>query len=79
MEPRTSNFPSREAAYSFARDLAERVLWTAAQAGLGVLTVQANDWPLWIAVPIAAGLSTAKGFVAKQLARKGTASTAPGV
>ena len=79
MEPTPTRFPTRDQAYSFARDLAERVLWTAAQAGLGVLTVQANDWPLWIAVPIAAGLSTAKGFVAKQLARKGTASTASGV
>lgn len=66
-------------AYRFAYDLGERVLWTAAQAGIAVAVTETADLPLWLSVPIAAGLSAAKGFVAKQLARKGTASTAPGV
>lgn len=66
-------------AYSFAADALERAGWTAAQAGIGVLVVATADIPPWLAVPIATGLAVAKAFVARQLARKGTASTAPGV
>jgi hypothetical protein len=70
---------TRTQAERFALDLVERVGWTAAEAALGVLTVEAAGWPAWIAVPVGTGVAALKGIVAKHLGRKGTASTAPGV
>lgn len=58
-------------------DIAERVLWTAAQAGLGVVTVETFDLPPAWALVVAAGLSTLKGLVASKVGRAGSAATLP--
>lgn len=63
----------------FAKDLLERVLWTAAEAGLAVAVAAATDIKAAWAVPIAAGLSYVKGLVAKHIGNKDSASTAPSV
>lgn len=67
---------------SFARDLAERVLWTFVQAFLGTLTVAPIvdvDLPT-VKVAALAGaaavLSLLKGVAASRLGTPGTASTA---
>ena len=64
---------------SFITDWAERVAWTAAQAGLAAVSFEAWDLPLWSLPIIAAGLSAVKGFVAKQVGNPNSASTAPSV
>lgn len=51
----------------FYADAAERVFWTAVQGGLGAVSVAAFDLPLWALVPIAAGLSAVKAFVARHV------------
>ncbi|MFD3741572.1 hypothetical protein [Streptomyces sp. NPDC058629] len=56
-------------------DLAERSAWTGAQAALGLAVVELADIPVWWAAPVALALSSAKGWVAGRLGRKGTAST----
>lgn len=63
----------------FYRDAAERVLWTGAQAALGVVTVEAFDIPVGWAVLFAAAVATAKAFVAKQIGDPDSASTDPQV
>ncbi len=49
------------------RDLAARAAWTAAQAALGVVTVEALGLPIWLAAPAAMVLSAAKSWVATQV------------
>jgi hypothetical protein len=61
----------------FLLDLAERAGWTGAQAALGLVVVEVGDLPAWWAAPVALVAAAAKGWVAKQLGRKGTASTLP--
>jgi len=51
----------------WARDVAERMAWTAAQVALSAVVVTSWDLPQWSLVPIAAGLSWAKGVVAKHI------------
>lgn len=63
----------------YFKDLAERVGWTAAEAAVAVVAVEAGDWPLWIAVPVATGLAAVKGFIAKHVGRSESASTVPSV
>ncbi|MBT2379039.1 hypothetical protein J7E90_17195 [Streptomyces sp. ISL-111] len=58
-------------------DLGERAAWTGAQAALGLAVVELADVPVWWAAPVALALSSAKGWVAGRLGRKGTASTLP--
>ncbi|MEU3203580.1 hypothetical protein ABZ702_06785 [Streptomyces cyaneofuscatus] len=58
-------------------DLGERAAWTGAQAALGLVVVELADVPVWWAAPVALALSSAKGWVAGRLGRKGTASTLP--
>ncbi|WP_327180447.1 hypothetical protein OG599_35140 (plasmid) [Streptomyces sp. NBC_01335] len=58
-------------------DLAERAGWTGAQAALSLAVVELADVPVWWAAPVALALSSAKGWVAGRLGRKGTASTLP--
>lgn len=58
-------------------DLGERAVWTGAQASLGLVAAELADIPVWWAVPVALALSSAKGWVAGRLGRKGTASTLP--
>ena len=49
------------------RDLATRAAWTAVQAGLGVITVEALDVPVAWAVPLAWALSSIKSYVATKV------------
>lgn len=58
-------------------DIAERVLWTAAQGALGGITVELFDLPAIYAPLIMAGLAAVKGHVATKLGKLGTASTLP--
>lgn len=58
-------------------DIAERVLWTAAQAGIGAINVAVFDLPPAYAVLIAAVLSAVKGFIATKVGTTGTAATLP--
>ncbi len=62
----------------FARDLAERVFWTAVQAGLGLVTVEALHIPTVYVVPVAAALSWLKGQVAKHIGNRNSAALIPG-
>jgi hypothetical protein len=63
----------------FWRDLGERVFWTLAEAFLALIPWATLDLPAWSIPVVAAVVASVKGFVAKQISRKGTASTAPGV
>lgn len=63
----------------FYRDALERVIWTAVQAGLGVVSVELLNIDPVYGVVVAAVLATLKALVARQLGVQGTASTAPGV
>lgn len=57
-------------------DIAERVLWTAAQAALGVITAELLDVPVaWVPV-FAMTLSAVKSWVATRLGT-GSAATLP--
>lgn len=49
------------------KDLASRALWTAAQAGVAVVTVEALDVPLAYAGIAAAVLSAAKSWLATKV------------
>lgn len=63
----------------YYRDLLERVGWTAAQAGLGLVTVDALHIPVAYAAVVATLLAVAKGFVARHVGNGDSASTAKGV
>jgi hypothetical protein len=63
----------------FYRDLGERVFWTAAQAGLAVVSVQALGIPVAYVPLVALVLSAAKGYVARKVGNPDSASTAKGV
>jgi len=63
----------------YLKDLIERTVWTAAQAGLAVLAVNAADWENEWAIAIAAGLAVLKGIVARQVGDSNSASTVPSV
>lgn len=52
---------------SFRIKLAERVIWTAIQAGLGLITVEVFDLPGVYAPLIATALATLKGYVASKV------------
>jgi hypothetical protein len=58
-------------------DSLERVAWTAAEAAVGVLTVEQFDLPqAWVPV-IAVVLAALKAFVAGKVGNTSTASTLP--
>ena len=61
----------------WVRDVCERVGWTALQAALGVLTTNLTGLPVAYAVPVAAGLSALKGWVATQIGDPNSAATLP--
>jgi hypothetical protein len=63
----------------YALDLIERILATAAEAGIGVIVVESAGWPAWVAVPVGAGAAVVKGWVAKWVGNKDSASLASGV
>ena len=61
----------------YLTDLIERVLWTAAEAGIAYALVSiqgANDW--WV-IPVATCLAAIKGFVAKKIGDSNSAATLP--
>jgi len=63
----------------FYVDLGERVLWTAVQAGLSVVTVDQFDLnPIYLPI-IAAGLAVLKGYVASYIGNPNSASTTESV
>lgn len=64
---------------TYIRDLTERTLATAAQGAIAEVVVMSADWPQWVAVPLMAGLAVVKGWLAKYVGNKHSASTAPGV
>lgn len=49
------------------RDLAARAAWTALQAGVGVVTVEALGLPVWLAAPAAMALSAVKSWLATRV------------
>jgi predicted anti-sigma-YlaC factor YlaD len=65
----------------FWLDISERIAWTAAEAGVAILSTVQFDLPAGYVPVIAAVLAAAKGFVARHLvsASQDSASTAPGV
>ncbi|NYI04932.1 hypothetical protein [Allostreptomyces psammosilenae] len=62
---------------SFLLDLLERVGWTAAQAGVGVVAAETAGLETWWAVPIATLLAAVKGQIATRIGAPGTAATLP--
>lgn len=62
---------------TFYLKLAERVFWTAVQAGLGIVTVEALDVPVAYAGVIAAVLAVVKGFVARRVGNPQEPATLP--
>ncbi|MYU21275.1 hypothetical protein [Streptomyces sp. SID8352] len=62
---------------SFLLDLSERAGWTGAQAALGLVAVELADLNVWWAAPVALVAAAAKSWAARQVGRKGTASTLP--
>ncbi len=61
--------------WPFWKDFGERVGWTAAQAAVALVSVEALDLPGWSIPLAAAGLAALKAFVARQIGDEGTAST----
>jgi len=59
----------------FWKDLLERVLWTAVQAAAGAVAVYVTGLPYGWAAVAAAALSAGKGFAARKLGDRDSAST----
>jgi hypothetical protein len=49
------------------RDLLARAGWTAGQAALSIVTVEALGLPVWLAAPAAMALSALKSWVATRV------------
>jgi len=82
--------PTRDAAGRYARDLAERVIWTFLQSFAGALVTggvldgvsgvaDITGWQAAGLAGVAAVISLIKGLAAKFVGRADSASTAPGV
>lgn len=65
------------ATQAFRLKLWERVLWTAVQAALAVITVEMFDVPTVYAPLIAAALSWVKGQVARKIGNSNDPATLP--
>lgn len=63
----------------YVKDLIERVAFTAAEAGIGVVATAAAGWPTAYAIPIASALAILKAAIAKQIGNGDSASTVPSV
>ena len=61
------------------KDLTERVLATAAEAGIAAIPVASLNLPGWTIIPITAALAAAKGWLAKFVAQPDSASLATDV
>lgn len=69
--------PLNSPSHSFHIRLAERVLWTAVQAGLGVLTVTSLNVPVAYAAVVASVLAVVKGYVARRVGNPQDPATLP--
>jgi hypothetical protein len=58
----------------FWLDWSERVAWTAAQAAVGLFTIEMLDLPGELVPVAAAALAAVKGFIAKQVGNRDSAS-----
>ena len=56
------------------RDSAERILWTAVEAGLAVVAVDQLGLPTWSILPAAAALAALKTFVASRIGNRESAA-----
>lgn len=56
------------------RDSAERILWTAVEAGLAVVAVDQLGLPTWAILPAAAALAALKTFVASRIGNRESAA-----
>ena len=56
------------------RDSAERILWTAVEAGLAVVAVDQLGLPAWAILPAAAALAALKTFVASRIGNRESAA-----
>lgn len=65
------------ASREFRLKLLERVLWTAVQAGLGVVSVEAFGLPVVYAPIIASALAVVKGYVARRVGDPQSPATLP--
>lgn len=63
----------------YVKDLAERVAFTAIEAGAAYAATQLAGLPEWLAVPIAAGLALIKGWAAKSIGNSDSASVSKAV
>lgn len=62
---------------AFAKDAAERIFWTAAEAGLAVAITIAASIPKWWVACIAPALAFAKTYVAKHVAGGASSAALP--
>jgi hypothetical protein len=60
---------------SWLFDSAERVAWTAAEAGVAIITVKVGDLPVSYVAIIAPALAALKAFIAKHVGNPADAST----
>ena len=58
----------------YAKDLLERVVWTAVQAGVGVAAAEVAGVDAWWGVAAATALAVVKGWVAKHVGNSESAS-----
>jgi len=72
-----SNVPGTRRSRRFWLDLAERVVWTAAQVALAGVTVDVFDLPSWAVLPAAAALAAVKGLVARHVGDPDSAAMLP--
>lgn len=68
---------NREQARAWAIDVAERTGATALEAAAGYGLTVVGDLPAWAAVPITIGLTVVKGWAARFVGDKGSASVLP--
>jgi len=68
----------------YVKDLVERIVFTAAEAALGLVVIEIADPDIvdpqaWWAVPLASAAAALKGLVAKKIGKPESASTVPSV
>lgn len=63
---------------TYMKDLLERCGWTAAEALVGVLAVEAASWPSWAGVLVATLAAVVKAGVARSVGNPESAALRPG-
>ncbi len=61
------------------KDIAERALWTAVEAGVAYGSTHLTGIPVAYAVPIATALAALKGWIATKITGTGTAALGNGL